>query len=178
MPYQLPKRPRALVLAALTIHGRTRACRFKGVAEYDTIKAVKQEISIPVVANGDITSARGALGVLRHTGCDGLMIGRAAQGNPWIFAQIKKYLAAGIDQAPPREQEILAVAEQHLEQMHRHYGDLAIKLARKHMVAYAELLAEGVSFKSGFNQQTTREAQQQFVSRFANNDKNNGVLAA
>ena len=169
----------AIGVAALTIHGRTRACRFKGVAEYDTIKAVKQAIDIPVIANGDISSAEQALAVLKHTECDGLMIGRGAQGNPWVFTQIKNALADETGLTMPSDSEVLDLAMTHLELMHSHYGDLAIKLARKHMVAYANLLADGVTFKNGFNQQTTRDAQQQFVSNFANNNNNNnGVLAA
>ncbi|MEM7467755.1 MAG: tRNA dihydrouridine synthase DusB [Pseudomonadota bacterium] len=164
-------------VSALTIHGRTRACRFKGVAEYDTIKAVKQSVGIPVIANGDITTPMQALEVLTHTGCDGLMIGRGAVGNPWLFGQIKNYLNTGdLVQAPSSEQ-VLAAAAAHLSAMHDHYGDLAVKLVRKHMVAYSALLTNGIDFKNGFNRQTTQNAQQQFVMEFANNN-NNGALAA
>ncbi len=166
-------------IAALTVHGRTRACRFKGLAEYDTIKAVKQAINIPVIANGDIDSAEQALKVLKHTQCDGLMIGRAAQGNPWLFTEIKSALSNDAPLPKPSDAEVLKIVAAHLERMHAHYGDLAVKLARKHMVAYASLLVEGLNFKNGFNQQSTCYAQQQFVSKFAyNNNNNNGVLAA
>ena len=165
-------------VSALTIHGRTRACRFKGHAEYDTIKAVKQQVGIPVVANGDITSPEQALAVLEHTECDGLMIGRGAQGNPWLFRRIKDFLKHGSAASAPSEAEVLDVAREHLSLMHAHYGDLAVKLARKHMVCYAGLLTTGDNFKNGFNQQMTREAQQQFVSSYAENNNNEGVLAA
>ena len=165
-------------ISAITIHGRTRACRFKGHAEYDTIKAVKQHVDIPVVANGDITTPEQALAVLQHTECDGLMIGRGAQGNPWLFRRIKTFLMHGSAGAAPGEPEVLEVAREHLRLMHEHYGDLAVKLARKHMVSYAGLLSAGDNFKNGFNQQMTRQAQQQFVSSFAENNNNEGVLAA
>ena len=174
----IAKMAESLGISALTIHGRTRACRFKGSVEHDTIKAVKQTVAIPVVANGDIVTPEQALSVLRYTECDGLMIGRGAQGNPWLFAQIKNFLANRSSNIKPDEQEILCIAKQHLTLMHDHYGDLAVKLARKHMVAYADLLIEGNRFKNGFNQQVTREAQQQFVSSYAENNNNDGVLAA
>ena len=165
-------------IQALTIHGRTRACRFKGIAEYDTIKAVKQIVDIPVIANGDITTPQQALHVLTHTDCDGLMIGRAAQGNPWLFKQIKSFLKTRSISTELNDRAIIDIAAQHLRLMHEHYGDLAVKLARKHMSAYACLLNNGNNFKNGFNQQMTRLAQQQFVSRFADNNNNVGVLAA
>ena len=165
-------------ISAVTIHGRTRACRFKGSVEYDTIKAVKQTVGIPVIANGDIVTPQQAISVLEYTQCDGLMIGRGAQGNPWLFKQIRSFLAGRPTKAQPSDAEILCTAKQHLMLMHEHYGDLAVKLARKHMVAYAELLTEGNRFKNGFNQQVTRQAQQQFVSSYAENNNNDGVLAA
>ena len=167
-----------LGVQALTIHGRTRACRFKGVAEYDTIKAVKQTVDIPIIANGDITTPQQALYVLEYTDCDGLMIGRGAHGNPWLFKQIKSFLKTRSIASQLSDRAIIDMAGQHLRLMHDHYGDMAIKLARKHISAYACLLKNGKSFKNGFNQQMTRQAQQQFVSRFADNNNNEGVLAA
>lgn len=168
----------SLGVHALTIHGRTRACRFNGVAEYDTIKAVKQSVSIPVVANGDICSPQAALDVLRHTECDGLMIGRAAMGNPWLFGQIKEFISTGAVSEGPNPGAVLCLAREHLQKMHRHYGDLAIKLSRKHIVAYASLLPNGHALKNGFNQQESRQAQLDFLSQFNNYNNNFGVLAA
>lgn len=168
----------SLGVQALTIHGRTRACRFNGVAEYDTIKAVKQSVAIPVIANGDICTPDLALHVLRHTECDGLMIGRAAIGNPWLFRQIKDYLSSGIVSETPRPVEVLKLAQEHVIKMHQHYGDLAIKLSRKHIVAYAALLPNGQALKNGFNQQDSRQAQLDFLSQFNNYNNNIGVLAA
>ena len=168
----------SLGIQALTVHGRTRACRFKGVAEYDTIKAVKQAVNIPVVANGDISTPQMALHVLSHTECDGLMIGRAAVGNPWLFNQVKKYLSGGQIIQPPGPDTILEIAQEHLSKMHQHYGDLAIKISRKHIVAYANLLPNSVALKDGFNQQNSRQAQLDYLSKFNNYNNNNGVLAA
>ena len=162
----------------LTIHGRTRACRFNGTAEYDTIKAVKQSVNIPVVANGDICTPQMALHVLSHTECDGLMIGRAAVGNPWIFAQIKSFLTTGITCETPKPDVVLKVAKEHLEKMHSHYGDLAIKTSRKHIVGYANLLPNGEALRTGFNQKESRQAQLNFLSQFNNYNNNPGVLAA
>ena len=174
----IAKLAESIGIQGLTIHGRTRACRFKGVAEYDTIKAVKQSVGIPVIANGDIASPQLALKVLQHTDCDGLMIGRAAQGNPWIFKQIKNFISAGIDATTPDPEEIIKTAQVHLEKMHEHYGDLAIKISRKHITAYADWLPNEVGLRNGFNQQTSRQAQQEYLSQINNYNNNNGVLAA
>lgn len=167
-----------LGVQALTVHGRTRACRFNGVAEYDTIKAVKQAVNIPVVANGDISTPQMALHVLSHTQCDGLMIGRAAVGNPWLFNQIKNFLCGGQIIQAPNPGTVLHIAQEHLSKMHQHYGDLAIKTSRKHIVAYADLVPDGVALKNGFNRQNSRQAQLDYLSQFNNYNNNNGVLAA
>jgi tRNA-dihydrouridine synthase B len=122
---------------SLAVHGRTRSCLFKGEAEYDTIRDIKQTVSIPVVANGDITSAEKAKYVLDYTGADAVMIGRAAQGNPWIFEDIKHFLETGERAQPP---SILAVKETmltHIQQLHQLYGEgKGLRIARKHVGWY------------------------------------------
>jgi tRNA-dihydrouridine synthase B len=127
-------------IAALTIHGRTRACKFTGEAEYDTIKQVKQSVSIPIIANGDITSPEKAAFVLNYTGADAVMIGRGAQGKPWIFQQILQHLQ-GLSYHPPSLIHIQAILCDHLEQLYRFYGDfMGVRMARKHIGWYFEPL--------------------------------------
>ena len=124
-------------IAALSIHGRTRACKFTGVAEYNTIKRVKQAIDIPVIANGDITSPELALRVLTHTGADAVMIGRAAQGNPWLFKQIAHFLNTGQTLSKPSSTEKARVLMGHLEKLYQFYGDTTgVRVARKHIGWY------------------------------------------
>lgn len=126
-------------IAALAVHGRTRSDRFKGEAEYATIAAICNEVQIPVFANGDIDSPQKAREVLSRTGADGLMVGRAAQGNPWIFREIRHFLDTGRLLPPPNAEEILAVMEQHLLQLHRSYGERhGVKVARKHIGWYLQ----------------------------------------
>ncbi len=127
-------------IAAITIHGRTRACKFNGQAEYDTIKAVKAQLTIPVIANGDITSPEKAAFVLDYTGADAIMIGRGAQGKPWIFQQIAAYLA-GKNYTVPSISEIQILLIQHLTQLHDFYGELnGVRIARKHIGWYFKTL--------------------------------------
>jgi tRNA-dihydrouridine synthase B len=124
-------------VAALTLHGRTRACKFNGQAEYETIKKVKQSISIPIIANGDIDSAEKARYVLDTTGADALMIGRAAQGNPWIFNQIRHFLEHGEHLEKPTATAIRSTMMSHLEQLYRFYGTVSgVRIARKHIGWY------------------------------------------
>jgi len=124
-------------IQAIAIHGRTRACKYQGEAEFDTIKSVKESVRIPVLANGDITSPQKALEVLNYTGADGLLIGRAAQGQPWIFQQIEHYIATGQQLAPPSICEIKSIITQHILQLHAFYGDtMGVRIARKHLAWY------------------------------------------
>ncbi|MFA5984095.1 MAG: tRNA dihydrouridine synthase DusB [Methylococcaceae bacterium] len=124
-------------IAALTIHGRTRACKFTGFAEYDTIKLVKQQVSIPVIANGDIDSPEKARHVLAYTQADALMIGRAAQGQPWIFRDINHFLKHGAVPNKPDIQSIHKTLTQHLEQLYSFYGTTTgVRMARKHIAWY------------------------------------------
>jgi len=124
-------------IAALTVHGRTRACKFNGEAEYDTITAVKQAVGIPVIANGDIDSPEKARFVLAATGADAVMIGRAACGNPWLFEQIRHFFQGGDKHWQPAPATILSTIEAHLEQLYGFYGESAgVKIARKHIGWY------------------------------------------
>jgi len=124
-------------IAALSVHGRTRSDRFKGNAEYDTIRAICASVSIPVFANGDIQTPQKAKDVQEYTGAAGLMIGRAAQGNPWIFREIRHFLDTGRTLAPPAPAEVLSVMRRHLVQLHSAYGEYhGVRVARKHIGWY------------------------------------------
>lgn len=139
-------------IQSLAVHGRTRACAYKGEVEYDTIAAIKENISIPVVANGDITTPQKAKEVLDHTGADGIMIGRSAQGNPWIFREIAHYLASGEQLPPPSLGEVKQVMMEHLSSLHDFYGEyLGVRIARKHLGWYVQNLPKGVNFRKSFN---------------------------
>jgi len=139
-------------IQALAVHGRTRACLYKGNAEYDTIKAIKASISIPVIANGDIDSPEKAKQVLEYTGADGLMIGRPAQGNPWIFREINHYLKTGEKLPVPTADEVRRVILQHVENLHQFYGEFkGVRFARKHVGWYIQHQSNGVEFRKSFN---------------------------
>ena len=122
----------------ITIHGRTRADRFKGEAEYDTISEVKRAVSIPVIANGDISCPQKAARVLEQTNADGLMVGRAAYGNPWIFSEVKAYLN-GVKYTPEHTDIMVKNVLEHIASIHAHYGDYhGVRIARKHIGWYLE----------------------------------------
>jgi tRNA-dihydrouridine synthase B len=134
----------------LAVHGRTRACGFAGHAEYDCIAEVKSRVRIPVIANGDIHTPAQARAVLERTGADGLMIGRAAFGRPWIFREIEHFLATGTELAPPGPAEIEAVVREHLEGLYALYGEeQGLRVARKHLGWYARGLPGGEGFRQG-----------------------------
>jgi len=136
----------------LTVHGRTRECRFRGEAEYDTIAAIREAVSIPVIANGDIDSPEKAARVLQHTGAAGLMIGRSVQGQPWLFQRIRHYLDHGSAGPEPEGRTAAAVAIDHIRRVHEFYGDRkALLFARKHLSWYAGFLPGGGDLKSAFN---------------------------
>jgi tRNA-dihydrouridine synthase B len=140
---QIAQMAESIGVDLITLHGRTRACGYTGQAEYDTIKAVKQAVKIPVIANGDITSPEKARFVLDYTGADGLMIGRAAQGNPWIFREILHYLNTGEYLDPPTLEEAHAVMMHHLHDHHEFYGEkIGLLTARKHLQWYFGNLVE------------------------------------
>jgi tRNA-dihydrouridine synthase B len=129
-------------ISALTVHGRTRACKFNGEAEYETIKQVKQSVSIPVIANGDIDTPEKAKYVLQTTGADGLMIGRAARGNPWLFGQIADFLGNGKKTEKPAGVIFRNTILDHLEKLYSFYGNsIGVRIARKHIGWYLDSLA-------------------------------------
>jgi len=154
-------------IQALAIHGRTKACRFVGEVEYDSIAKVVDAISIPVFANGDITSATQAEAVLNKTGARAVMIGRGAQGNPWIFQQINHYLAHGELLPQPSLEQVGMVMTRHLSDLHEFYGDVGgVRISRKHIGWYSRWLDDGKAFTKIFNQHETRLQQQQQLSEF------------
>lgn len=154
-------------VAAVTVHGRTRACGFAGTAEYDTIRAIKQAVSIPVVANGDVDSAEKAATVLAYTGADGIMVGRAARGRPWLFAEIADYLATGRRRPAPLADEVGAVALDHIDRLHDFYGAVqGVRVARKHIAWYARCVAGHDSLRERVNRATTAREQRQLVAAF------------
>lgn len=154
-------------IRALAIHGRTRADQYTGDAEYDTIAQVKAQVSIPVIANGDITTPQKARQVLDRSGADGVMIGRAAQGRPWIFREIEHYLATGEALAPPRVTEIHQVCREHLDDLYGFYGvDTGVKIARKHIAWYTKGLVGSAAFRYGMNQLQSMHEQMAAVDAF------------
>ena len=139
-------------IAMLTLHGRTRADGYSGAAEYDTIAAVKAAAGIPVVANGDIDSPEKAKFVLQATGADAIMIGRAAQGRPWIFREIVHYLDTGLHLLPPTVAEVRALMQEHLRAHYAFYGEyLGVRTARKHIGWYVRDLQGGELFRQRMN---------------------------
>ena len=157
-------------IAALTVHGRTRDQQYTGLAEYDTIAAIKRDLSIPVIANGDIDSPAKAASVLQATGCDAVMIGRAAQGRPWIFREVAHFLATGQLLPEPSLREIRDVLVGHLEHLHSFYGELAgVRIARKHLGWYAKDRPENADFRAIVNRAETAEAQLQLTQHYFDN---------
>ncbi len=147
-------------IAALAVHGRTRACLYRGEAEYDTIRAIKQAVSIPVVANGDINSPEKARYVLDYTGVDAVMIGRAAQGRPWIFREIRHFLETGTKLPPPEREEVRTLMNEHVTNLHRFYGAyLGARIARKHVGWYLDEEETGREFRKHFNALDCADAQ-------------------
>jgi len=154
-------------IRALAIHGRTRACGYTGNAEYDTIAAVKAQARIPIIANGDITSPEKAKQVLDATGADAVMIGRAAQGRPWIFREIEHFLATGDKLPAPRVEEIHRVLRDHLAELYDFYGaQTGVGVARKHISWYTRGLAGSAQFRRAMNQLPTTDAQLAAVDAF------------
>ncbi len=151
----------------VTVHGRTREQGYKGEAEYDTIAAVKAALRIPVVANGDITTPEKAREVLRQTGADALMIGRAAQGRPWIFREVAHYLATGEHLAPPLVAEVGRALLEHLQDHYSLYGEFTgVRSARKHIGWYVRSLPGGEDFREQMNRLESSEQQLAAVARY------------
>lgn len=154
-------------VAALAVHGRTKACRFVGEVEYDTIANVVDAVSIPVLANGDITDPQRAVSVLKHTGAAAVMIGRAAQGNPWIFNQINHFLKYDQPLSPPSMEECSQVMSEHLLALHEFYGETGgVRISRKHIGWYINSLPGGKEFTRVFNTLETTEQQRHFLQSF------------
>ena len=154
-------------IAMLTLHGRTRADGYTGDAEYDMIAAVKQSVAIPVVANGDITTPEKARYVLDYTGADAVMIGRAAQGRPWIFREIDHYLRTGTHLPPPYVDEVRALMDEHLRAHYAFYGEfLGVRTARKHIGWYVRDLEGGEDFRQKMNLLESTDEQLIAVDQF------------
>ncbi|TIH09921.1 tRNA dihydrouridine synthase DusB [Pseudomonas leptonychotis] len=162
-------------IVALAVHGRTRADLYMGEAEYDTIAAIKQAVSIPVMANGDIDSPEKAKAVLAATGADGLLIGRAAQGRPWIFREIEHYLRTGEHLPAPSLLEVERILLEHLAALHAFYGDvMGVRIARKHVSWYLATLPGAKEFRAQFNRLDSTDAQCANVREFFSERHNNG----
>ncbi len=162
-------------IVALAVHGRTRADLYMGEAEYETIAAIKQAVSIPVLANGDIDSPQKAKRVLDATGADGLLIGRAAQGRPWIFREIEHYLRTGEQLPAPSLCEVERILLEHLAALHAFYGDvMGVRIARKHVSWYLATLPGAKEFRAHFNRLDSKDAQCANVREFFSERYKNG----
>jgi len=154
-------------IKALAVHGRTRSCFFKGEAEYDTIAAIKAAVNIPVIANGDIETPEKAKLVLEKTKADGLMIGRAAQGRPWIFREIVHYLKTGEFLPEPTTLEIKTILLDHLENLYQFYGEhTGAMVARKHVSWYSKGQTDSARFRDLFNRLETPHEQTLAIKAF------------
>lgn len=162
-------------ITALAVHGRTKADLYTGEAEYDTIAAIKQAVSIPVMANGDIDSPEKAAHVLAYTGVDGLLIGRAAQGRPWIFREIDHYLKTGQLLPAPSLVDVEQILLEHLAALHAFYGDtMGVRIARKHVGWYLATLPGAKEFRARFNRLENTDAQRADVQQFFAERHNDG----
>ena len=166
-------------IQSLAVHGRTRACMYKGKAEYETIRSIKSCIDIPVIANGDILTVDDAVNVLKVTGADGVMIGRGAQGNPWIFREINHYLATGEYLPKPSLTEILSVLTQHVRNVQAFYGDpMGARIARKHVAWYVEKYDVDRTFRRVFNAIDCGESQIEALESFFSSLSDNTNLVS
>lgn len=157
----------SLGIQALAVHGRTRSQKFQGAAEYETIRAIKAAVKIPVIANGDVDSPEKAAHVLAVTAADALMIGRGAQGNPWIFREIDHYLRHGERLPAPTLAEREATMHEHLLALYEHYGEhMGIRVARKHIGWYLATLTHGARARADFNALETSTAQLVYINRY------------
>ena len=170
-------------IAALAVHGRSRACAFRGEAEYDTIAEIVAQTNFPVFANGDITTAEQAKAVVAHTGAAGIMIGRGAQGQPWLCGQIATALETGITPPPPRLAEQQALILRHVAHLHTFYGDfMGVRIARKHITWYMQNnhyqdSTATTQHRKAFNALQSAQEQLNFINHYFQNTSNE-VLAA
>lgn len=154
-------------IQSLAVHGRTKACMFKGLVEYDTIKKIKSAVNIPIIANGDIKDAKSAQKVLNFTGADAIMIGRAAQGNPWIFRQIDHYLKYGKLIDKPTAQEMTEISIKHVQDIYELYGEpMGVRIARKHVGWYISSYDTEKVFRGHFNSLETSDLQIKALENF------------
>jgi tRNA-dihydrouridine synthase B len=154
-------------IAALAVHGRTRDMLYTGEAEYETIAQIKQAVRMPVIANGDVTSAAKAREVLARTGADALMIGRAAQGRPWIFREIAHFLATGDELPAPSPREVCEILLAHVRAVHEFYGEPAgVRIARKHLGWYAKDRPENAAFRDVVNRAETGAEQMRLAADY------------
>lgn len=154
-------------IKALAVHGRTRSCGYKGEVEYDTIAAIRQTIDLPLFANGDITTPQQARKVLDYTGADAVMVGRAAQGNPWIFREINHFLATGKELPPPGGTEVRDTLLGHLDALYSFYEEyLGIRIARKHVGWYLSNKPGGSDFRKVFNSLDTCSQQRDAITAY------------
>lgn len=168
-----------LGIQALAVHGRTRADKYNGDAEYDTIAQVKASVGIPVFANGDITSPEKARMVLEHTGADGLLIGRAAQGRPWIFREVLHFLETGEHLPAPPLSEVEDILSEHLDALHSFYGErMGVRIARKHVGWYLQSHDPDKQFRNRFNALNDAREQKDSIQQYFSGLRNGEVFAA
>ncbi len=166
-------------IQALAIHGRTRACRYAGDAEYETIAQIKDRVSIPVIANGDITTPEKSLEVLRLTNADALMIGRGAQGRPWLFRELLHFFQTGKTCAPLAKKELRDIMIGHLKNMHRFYGEpTGIRVARKHLTWYCKNIVNADEYRHLVVRAESGEEQVRLTQEYFDRDDGGILLAA
>ena len=166
-------------IQALAVHGRTRACAYRGEAEHDTVRLIKSAVSIPIIANGDIRTPERAVEVLQDTGADAIMIGRAAQGRPWIFREIAHYMATGRHLPAPAPAAICTILIAHLENLYAFYGEYTgVRVARKHIAWYSKGQRDGNPFRQHINQLDSADEQLAYVRDYFAQLTEQQVLAA
>ncbi len=166
-------------IQSLAVHGRTRACRYRGDAEYETVAQIKSELSIPVIANGDITTPEKSLEVFRLSSVDGLMIGRGAQGRPWIFRELNFFHANGTPVAPLDKREVRAIMLDHLGDLYQFYGDTTgVRVARKHLTWYCAGLKNAEQFRSRVVRVESASEQYRLTQQFLGMQSGDSGLAA
>lgn len=166
-------------IQALAVHGRTRACRYQGDAEYETVAQIKSSVSIPVIANGDITTPEKSLEVLRVSAADGLMIGRAARGRPWIFRDLNEFLQTGKKTAPLEKNEVRDIMLDHLNDLYQFYGDTTgVRVARKHLTWYCAGLKNSQEFRSQVVRVDSASEQIRLTRNFFGTHAGDNILAA